>query len=563
MRGTMMDFPLTLPTILERAGKIFPRTEIVSRKPDKSITRTCFGEFYRRSRRLSAALTKLGMKRGDRVASMMWNHSGHLEAFFGVPCGGGILHTLNLRLHPHEIAGIARQAGDRFLIIDDVLLPLYEKFRHEAPFEHVIVAPNESNHVPDGFLNYEELLADAPDDFRYPQIDENDGAAMCFTSGTTGFSKGVVYSHRALVLHSFACGLAEVFGMSFCDTILPVTPMFHANAWGIPFAAAMLGTRLILPGPCVDPESILNLMVNERATIACGVPTVWMGVLEALELNPNRWKFEAPVRIICGGTAPPLELFRKLDHFGLHMQHLWGMTETTPVGTCGGIRPHMRDWHDEKKYEVRAKQGWPVPFVEMRLTPSETPQDQSSAAQPDPIQPNPDPLAACENEVPRDGISSGEIEIRGPWVAASYHESPDQSHRWTADGWFRTGDVATMDEDGYVKIVDRAKDLVKSGGEWISSVDLENTLMGHPAVKEACVVGVPHPKWQERPLAAVVLKDGSSATPEELRAFLAKSFAKWQLPDAFVFIDAIPRTSVGKFKKLALRQQFANWNWQS
>jgi fatty-acyl-CoA synthase len=289
-------------------------------------------------------------------------------------------------------------------------------------------------------------------------------------------------------------------------------------------------------------------MVNERVTIACGVPTVWMGVLEALEKNPGRWKFEVPVRIICGGTAPPLELFRKLDHFGLHMKHLWGMTETTPIGTCGGIRPHMGDWHDEKKYEARSRQGWPAPFVEIRLMRSEASSDQ----------PTPD-----ENEVLWDGVSTGEIEIRGPWVAASYHESPDQAHRWTADGWFRTGDVATMDEDGYVKIVDRAKDLVKSGGEWISSVDLENTLMGHPAVKEACVVGVPHPKWQERPLAAIVLKDGSNATPDELRAFLAKSFAKWQLPDAFVFIDAIPRTSVGKFKKIALRQQFANWNWQS
>ena len=367
MLGTMMDFPLTLPTILERAGKIFPRTEIVSRKPDKSITRTCFGEFHRRARRLADALTKLGMKRGDRVASMMWNHSGHLEAFFGVPCGGGILHTLNLRLHPHEIAAIAKQAGDRFLIIDDVLLPLFEKFRHDAPFEKVIVVPYEGTSVPEGFLNYEELLAGATDDFRYPQIDENEGAAMCFTSGTTGFSKGVIYSHRALVLHSFASGLSEVFGISFSDTILPVTPMFHANAWGLPFSAAMLGARLVLPGPCVDPESILNLMVTERVTIACGVPTVWMGVLEALEKNPGRWKFDAPVDIVCGGTAPPLELIRKLDHFGLHLKHLWGMTETTPIGTCGGLRPHMSNWTDEEKYEARAKQGWPAPFIEIRL----------------------------------------------------------------------------------------------------------------------------------------------------------------------------------------------------
>jgi len=540
MRGTMMNFPLTLPTILERSGKIFPRVEIVSRRPDKSIVRTCYGEFYKRARRLSAALLKLGLKPGDRVASMMWNHAGHLEAFFGVPCAGGILHTLNLRLHTHEIASIVKHAGDRFLLIDDRLLATFQKFCDGSPFERVIVVPYgcDSSTLPEGFLNYEELLAGAGDDFRYPAIGENDGAAMCFTSGTTGFSKGVIYSHRALVLHSFCCGLVEVFGMSESDTILPVAPMFHANAWGIPYAATMLGARLVLPGPYADPESILGLMVSERVTIACGVPTVWIAVLDELEKNPTKWKFESPIKVVCGGTAPPMELMRRLDRFGLHIKHLWGMTETTPIGTSGGLRAHMDNWPEEKKYETRAKQGWPAPFVEIRLM-------------------------GPEGEAPWDGATSGEIEIRGPWIAASYHESPDQAHRWTEDGWFRTGDVATMDEDGYVKIVDRAKDLVKSGGEWISSVDLENTLMGHPAVKEACVVGIPHPKWQERPLAAVVLKDGARATPEELRAFLAGTFAKWQLPDAFVFLDAIPRTSVGKFKKIALREQFANWNWES
>jgi len=537
------NFPLTLPTILERSGKIFPRVEIVSRKPDKSIVRSCYGQFYSRARQLSRALLKLGLKPGDRVASMMWNHTSHLEAFFGVPCAGGILHTLNLRLHPQEIASIAKHAGDRFLLVHDVLYPVYEKFRQDVSFERVIVVPYGCNTIPEGSLNYEELLANSDADFQYPAIDENDGAAMCFTSGTTGFSKAVIYSHRALVLHSFCCGLVEAFGINHTDTVLPVAPMFHANAWGIPFAATMLGARLVLPGPCVDPESILDLMVHESVTAACGVPTVWLSVLDALEKNPHRWKFKAPIRVLVGGTAPPVELIRRLDRFGLHIKHLWGMTETTPIGTTGGLRAHMDGWPEDRKYEVRAKQGWPAPFVEIRLMRPEGPEGRSA-------------------EVPWDGLSSGEIEIRGPWIAASYYESPDQAYRWTDDGWFRTGDVATMDEDGYVKIVDRAKDLVKSGGEWISSVDLENTLMGHPAVKEACVVGIPHPKWQERPLAAVVLKDGAHATPEELRAFLAESFAKWQLPDAFVFLDAIPRTSVGKFKKIALREQFANWKWE-
>jgi len=541
MRGTMMDFPLTLPTLLERSGKLFSRVEIVSRKPDRTSVRTCYGDFYRRARRLADALTKLGMRSGDRVASMMWNHTGHLEAFFGVPCAGGILHTLNLRLHPHEIAAIAKHAGDRFLIIDDVLLPIFEKFRDDVPFEHVIVATY-CGGVQHDYLSYEDLIAEASDDFRYPAIDENDGAAMCFTSGTTGNSKGVIYSHRALVLHSLGEAGVDSFAISHHDTVLPVAPMFHANAWGLPYTCVMTGARLVLPGPNVDAESVLDLMVREKVTLACGVPTVWLGVLSALEQNPDSWKFSAPVRIVCGGTAPPERLIRALDKHGLHILHLWGMTETTPLATVGKLKRHMHAWSADEQYEVRAKQGWPAPLVEMRVTHPEGPDGNLV-------------------ESPWDGVTPGELEVRGPWVAGSYYNAPDQAHRWTEDGWFKTGDVATIDEEGFVKIVDRAKDLVKSGGEWISSVDIENTLMGHPAVKEAAVVGVPHPKWQERPLAAVVLKEGATATPEELRAFLAKSFAKWQVPDAFVFLDAIPRTSVGKFKKIALREQFANWKW--
>jgi len=544
MRGTMMDFPLTLPAILERSGKLFHRVEIVSRKPDRSVVRTTYGEFYRRARRLADALTKMGLRPGDRVASMMWNHAGHLEAFFGVPCAGGILHTLNLRLHPHELAGIVNHAEDRFLLIDDVLLPTFEKFRDSVPFERIVVVPYcGGRRLPEGFLDYDELLSSASDDFRYPAIDENDGAAMCFTSGTTGNSKGVVYSHRALVLHTFAELGADSFAISHHDTVLPVAPMFHANAWGLPYSCTMAGARLILPGPNVDAESVLDLIGQEHVTIACGVPTVWLGVLYALEKNPGRWNFDRPVRIAVGGTAPPEGLMRALDKHNLHILHLWGMTETTPLATVGKLKRHMLDWSPDQQYEVRAKQGWPTPFIELRVM-------------------RPEGLEGKAVEAPRDGNTPGELEVRGPWVAGSYYKSPDQAHRWTKDGWFKTGDIATMDEEGFIKIVDRAKDLVKSGGEWISSVDLENKLMGHPAVKEAAVVGVPHPKWQERPIAAVVLKEGAQATAEELRAFLAETFAKWQLPDAFVFVDTLPRTSVGKFKKTALREQFADWKWE-
>ena len=545
MRGTMMDFPLTLPVILERAGKLFHRVEIVSRKPDRAIVRTNYGEFYRRARRLADALTKLGLRRGDRVASMMWNHSGHLEAFFGVPCAGGILHTLNLRLHPHEIMAIVKHAGDRFLIMDDVVLPIFQKVcAGEVPFEKIMVMPYAGGvEIPREFLNYEELLAGASEDFRYPQMDENDGAAMCYTSGTTGNSKGVIYSHRALVLHSFAELCSDAFALSHHDTVLPVAPMFHANAWGLPHACTMAGARLILPGPNVDPESVLDLIGQEHVTIACAVPTVWLSVLHALENNPGRWKFDWPVRLMVGGTAPPEQLMRALDKHNLHILHLWGMTETTPLATFGKLKRHMREWTPEQQYEVRAKQGWPTPFVELRVM-------------------RPDGPEGAPVEAPRDGETAGELEVRGPWVAARYYNAPETAQRWTEDGWFKTGDVATMDDEGIIKIVDRAKDLVKSGGEWISSVDIENTLMGHPAVKEAAVVGVPHPKWQERPVAVVVLKEGAAATAEELRAFLGQTFAKWQLPDAFVFVEAIPRTSVGKFKKTALREQFAGWKWE-
>jgi fatty-acyl-CoA synthase len=547
MRGTMMDFPLTLPTLLERSGKLFARVEIVSRRPDRSLLRTCHGEFYRRARRLAAVLARLGLQPGDRVASMMWNHVGHLEVFFGVPCAGGILHTLNLRLHPQEIAAIATHAGDRFLIVDDVLLPVYEKIRQDVRFERVIVVPYGCGDIPADLLNYEDLLAESRDDFQYPKLDENDGAAMCFTSGTTGVSKGVIYSHRALVLHSFASAMADSFAISNHDTVLPVAPMFHANAWGLPYTCVMTGARLVLPGPNVDPESVLDLMEQEHVTVCCGVPTVWLAVLSALEKNSGRWKFSSPVRIICGGTAPPVRLMRALDKHNLHIMHLWGMTETTPLATLGRLKSHMREWTEDACYDIRSKQGWPSPFIELRVMRPDGPEGT---------------LAQRTIEAPRDGETPGELEVRGPWVAGSYYNAADQAHRWTADGWFKTGDVATMDDEGYIKIVDRAKDLVKSGGEWISSVDLENTLMGHWAVKEAAVVGIPHPKWQERPLAAVVLNDGATATPEELRAFLAQSFAKWQLPDAFVFLPEIPRTSVGKFKKTALREQFANYHWQ-
>jgi fatty-acyl-CoA synthase len=537
VRGTMMDFPLTLVPILERAGKLFRTIEIVSRRPDCSLKRTTYGEFYIRARRLARALELAGMARGDRVATLMWNHSTHLEACFGIPVAGGVLHTLNLRLHPEELAYIANHARDRYLIVDDVLLPVYESVRALTHFERVFVVPFSGQPVPAAHENYEDFVSAADDEFTYPTLEENEAAAMCFTSGTTGKSKGVVYSHRALVLHSFAECLFDSFGISHNEVVLPASSMFHANAWGVPFTATMVGAKMVLPGPHLDAESLLDLIEQEKVTLACAVPTIWFGVLSALEKNPERWKIPHPVRITCGGAAVPESLMRGLDRFGLHITHLWGMTETTPLATTGPIKSTLAGCSEDEKYKIRAKQGISAPFVELRVM-------------------------VAESEAPWDGITFGELEIRGPWIAASYFEAPETKDRWSADGWFRTGDIATIDAEGYVKIVDRSKDLIKSGGEWISSVDLENALMCHPAVREAAVIGIPHPKWQERPLAVVVAKEGVQVQAEDLRAFLASKFAKWQLPDAFVFAAEIPRTSVGKFLKIKLREQYANWTWE-
>jgi fatty-acyl-CoA synthase len=538
MLGTMMDFPLTLVPILERAGKLYGQVEIVSRRPDRTIARTNYGAIYRRARRLARALELAGLARGDRVATLMWNHSSHLEAYFGIPASGGVLHTLNLRLHANELAYIANHAPDRYLIVDDVLLPIYESIRSQVHFERVFVVPFSAQPVPREYESYEDLLSAADDEFEYPVLEENEAAAMCFTSGTTGKSKGVVYSHRALVLHSFAQCLGDAFAINHNEVVLPGSSMFHANAWGVPFTATMVGAKLVFPGPHLDAESLLDLIEEERVTIATAVPTVWFGVLLALEKEPGRWKINHPVRITCGGSAVPETLLRRMDKFGFRITHLWGMTETTPFATTGTLKSTLAHGSEDEKYKIRVKQGLPAPFVEVRVM-------------------------RLEGEAPRDGVTFGELEIRGPWVAASYFEAPETADRWSRDGWFKTGDIATIDSEGYVKIVDRSKDLIKSGGEWISSVDLENELMGHPSVREAAVIGVAHPKWQERPLAVVVVKEGAQVTPEELREILAAKFAKWQLPDAFVFTDELPRTSVGKLLKLKLRETYADWNWET
>ncbi len=534
MQSTMMNVPLTLVQILERAGTLFANTEVVSRRPDKSVHRCTYGDIYKRARLLAEALTKAGLKKGDRVATLMWNHYAHLETYFGVPAAGGVLHTLNLRLFPNDIAYIVNHAEDRFLIVDDVLLPLFEKFRDQVKLEKIIVFPFSGQPVPEGMTSYEDFLKTATGDFTYPEIDENDACGMCYTSGTTGNPKGVVYSHRSQVLHSIVSALPDGLNLTRRDVVMPVVPMFHVNAWGLPYTLALIGAKQVYPGPHMDGVSLLEMFDQEKVTVTAGVPTLWLGVLNALSKEPERWKLQPGMRMVSGGSATPISLIKSFDKFNVRVVCAWGMTETSPLGSVATLTPEMDSWPEEKKYEYRAKAGMYVPLVEARVV-------------------NEDGVA------PNDGKTVGELQVRGPWITGAYFKGEGGNDKFTPDGWFATGDVAHISPEGFIHITDRTKDLIKSGGEWISSVEMENEIMGHPAVAEAAVIAVPHPKWVERPLAVVVKKQGMEVTKEEILDYLKPKVASWWLPDDVVFVDELPHTSTGKLMKRALRERFQDW----
>jgi fatty-acyl-CoA synthase len=537
MRGLMMDFPLSIPAMIRRAGSLYCHRTVVTRRPDRSLVRHTYGELLDRVRRLGAALRGLGVQPGDRVATLAWASHQHLEAYLAVPSIGAVLHTLNLRLHHDDLIYIVNDARDRVVILDESLLELWEKVRPHVNVENVLVisrtTPGPLPQAGGALHDYEDVIAAAdPGRGNAQEFDEHHAASMCYTSGTTGRPKGVLYSHRAIVLHSLAEGLRDALALGDDDTVLPVVPMFHVNAWGLPFSSVLFGCNQVLPGPCLDPKSIVELLASERVTVTGGVPTVWLGVLQELEKNPGKYDLSALRAMVVGGSAAPISMIRTFqEKYGLKIVHAWGMTEMTPLGTLGNLPPHLRSAPADEQYRYRAKQGTPLPFVEIR--------------------------ARSEKGITEwDGTTLGELEVRGPWIAAQYYNVEGSDDRFTEDGWFRTGDIVTISPGGCIELSDRSKDLVKSGGEWISSVALETALMGHPAVAEAAVVAVPHPKWDERPLAAVVLKPGQTATADELREYLAPNFAKWWLPDVFEFIAEIPRTSVGKFKKSVLREQF-------
>ena len=542
IQSTMMKVPLSLNHLLERAGHLFARNTIVSRLPDKSLRTHTYGEYHRRTRALASALQRMGVKKGDRVATLCWNHHAHLECYFGIPAAGGVMHTLNLRLSPDEIGWIANDAEDRFLIVDDILQPLYRQFASKAAFEQVIVFPYSGAAVETGFIDYEQLLESGdPDGFEYAEHGEDDPVSMCYTSGTTGRPKGVVYSHRSTVLHTFVGCLGDCWGLKATDSVMPVTPMFHANSWGVPYAAVMLGVKLVFPGPHLHPEDLLDLMQLEPPTLALGVPTIWMGLIQtydrALTEQPGRWKMPPGLRSLVGGAAVPESLIRAFAKHGVWLIQGWGMTETSPLATVSFLANALKDAGDEERYKRAAMAGVPVPLVDVRIR------------------------AEDGSDAPWDGKTMGEIQVRGPFITGSYHQVPVTEDKFTDDGWLRTGDVATMDEHAFVRITDRTKDLIKSGGEWISSVDLENALMAHPAVAEAAVIAIPDEKWSERPLACIAFKPGLAVATERLAeefgAHLTRhGFARWQVPDRYEVIDAVPRTSTGKFWKLKLRERF-------
>ena len=538
MKTTMMDQPLSINHFLDRAGTLFKHNEIVSRLPDKSLVRHSYGQWHRRTLSLASALQRAGLQKGDRVATLCWNHHMHLEAYFGIPAAGGVMHTLNLRLSAEELGWIASDAKDRILIVDDVLLPLYLQMAPLHGFERVIVFPFSGAPVPAEFTSYEAFIAEGDADGFIPAPHvEDDAIAICYTSGTTGRPKGVAYSHRSTVLHTLVGCLGDHWGLRGIDVVMPVTPMFHANSWGMPYGAVMVGAKLVFPGPHLHADDLLDLMQLEPPTLSLGVPTIWMSLIQTYERSltdsPGRWKLPAGMRSLVGGAAVPESLIRAFDAHGIWIMQGWGMTETSPIATISYARAELKDASADERYRRAAMAGVIAPLVELRLKTE-------------------DGLIA-----PWDGQTMGEVQVRGPFITGSYHEVAVTEAKFTADGWLRTGDVATLDDLGFLRITDRTKDLIKSGGEWISSVDVENALMAHPAVAEAAVIAIPDEKWSERPLACVVFKPGQNAPAEALNAHLiSHGFAKWQCPERYEVIAAVPRTSTGKFWKLKLREMF-------
>lgn len=534
-----MDMPLLVSTILRHAERNFPGSEIVSVTADNPLHRYTITDCARRSRKLANALGKLGLKQGDRVATLAWNDYRHLEAYYGIGGAGYVCHTINPRLFPEQLVFIINHAEDRWLLTDPLFVPLLEKLADKIDRIEGFVVLTDEAHMPETTLknavSYEALIGDESDSYDWPQIDEKSAVGLCYTSGTTGDPKGVLYNHRSQVLHAFASISADALGTNNRDTILPVVPLFHVNAWGVPYAAFMVGCKLVLPGPKMgDGEALYKLMESENVTCALGVPTVWLGLLQYCAENKKR--LNSLSRTSIGGAAVPESMIREFrEKHDVDVTQGWGMTEMSPLGTVNSPKAGMETMPPEEMDKLKTKAGRGIFGVEMRIVDDEG------------------------VEQPWDGVAFGALQVRGYWVCSDYFKLDGGAGSHTPDGWFDTGDVATIDPEGFLNITDRTKDVIKSGGEWISSIEIENVAVGHADVAEAAVIGVAHPKWTERPLLVVVRSGKSDVTKNEILEFLDGKIASWWMPDDVQFVDELPHTATGKIKKIELRKQFADY----
>lgn len=539
MLGEMMDDALTITAIMKFARRVFSATEMVSVTADSPRHRTTFGAAFARAGKLANALARQGFSQGDRIATLAWNDYRHFELYYGISCSGYVCHTINPRLFPEQIIYIANHAEDQWVFVDPVFVPLLEQIQAQLTSVRGFIVLTDAMHMPETSLTnalcYEDLIAEESEEYNWPELDENSASSLCYTSGTTGNPKGVLYSHRSTVLHCMGTNTADTLGFTPNEVIMPVVPMFHVNAWGAVYSAAAAGSKLVFPGPKMgDGETLAALINEEKVSFALGVPTVWLALVNYLDSSGST--VESLNKVVVGGAACPLSLMKAMDKHNVWMHVGWGMTEMSPLGTYNTLLPWMHELPEDEKYRYRLKAGRLICGVDMRI------------------------VGDDGDSLPWDGETSGRLQVRGPWVCKSYYKMA-QSDAHLADGWFDTGDVATLDQYGFMQITDRTKDVIKSGGEWISSIDVENAAMGHPDVAEAAVIGVPHPKWTERPLLVVVRRPGSDPCKEDLLKFLEGKIARWWIPEDCLFVDQIPHTATGKVSKKDLRDQFRDYSY--
>ena len=543
MHGLMMDTPLLISSIVENADINFHNREIVSVTADESLHRYTYKDCFRRVRKLANALEKLGLSHGDRVATMAWNDYRHLEAYYAIGGAGYVCHTINPRLFPEQIVFMINHAEDKWLMIDPLFIPLIEKIASEIQNVKGFIVMGDEDTIKNTTLNnvisYESFIKEESDEYKWPLLDERSAMGLCYTSGTTGDPKGVLYNHRATILHAYALIAPDAMNLSNRDCILPVVPLFHVNSWGSPYGAMMVGSKIVYPGPkMADGETLYNLMEEEKVTVSLGVPTVWMVLLQYAAKHNK--KLNSLQRTIIGGAAVPESMIRDFqDHHDVFVQQAWGMTEMTPLGTVMSLKHGMEDLTNDELVSLQTKQGRGMFGVEMRIVDDN------------------------QEVLPWDGIAYGALQVKGPWICSDYYKLDGSAQAHTDDGWFDTGDVAKIDPEGYMQITDRTKDVIKSGGEWISSIEIENTAMGHPAIAEAAVIGVAHEKWTERPLLVAVKVKDQKISKKEVLSFLDGKIAKWWMPDDVIFIEEIPHTATGKIKKTALREQFVDYKLPS